>query len=189
MEQELVNEIDLDNLTNKTPEEIAEILFTHEAKDPFSHQIVAETDVADALYIFEILLTILVKGIEILSGDLSKVELDTITENHILGLNPWFHSLGFSVQVDTLNKNEDLEFYKDYYCRILIKDSVHQNFFEQRHYKNNYHFLVNGTSLEENEKQQYLNDLYAIFTTGNHTVFKIGFEFYTPIASINTKLL
>ena len=193
MDYQVINEtdVDIDNLSGKTPEQIAEALFSHEAKEACSHQILADADLAASTYIFEILITILVKGIEILSGDLNQADLNKLSEDHILGLNPWFHSIGFSVNVDSLVKNEDLELYEDYYCKILIRDKLHENFFEHRKYTNNYHFLLNGPFLNENEAREHVNDLCAVFIKENNTVFRITFDFYKPpvILANNTKLL
>ena len=185
-----VNAVDMNQLTNHTPEQIAEALFNQEPKDPCSCQILANPQEAGATHLFEILLIILVKGIEILSGDLSQVNLNNMTVEHISNLNPWLKSLGFIVYVDEFDKEdeEDAEYYDKYYCRILIKDKINAIVFEQRKFENNYHFLLNGSCLQENESKTNMSDLYAIFTN-NSKVFKIRFNFYVLPTQIETTQL
>ena len=186
--QETVNAVDIDDLDDHTPEQIAEVLFSQGPKEPFSFQILADADKSDPTCLFEILLIILVRGMEVLSGDLSQADLNNMTAEHISNLDPWFKSLGFTVKVDGLIK-EDIEEYEEYYCRILIKDKVNTFLFEQRGFPNNYHFLLNGQYLKENQNKKNLNELYTIFNNNSH-IFKIGFNFYKPPANtVTTKLL
>lgn len=185
--EEQVNALDMNQMAGHTPEQIAEALFTHEPKEPWSCQMLANPGEASVTHLFEILLIILVKGIEVLSGDLNKADLSNLTSEHITNLNPWIKSLGFTVKVESLDK-EDTELYEEYYCRILIKDKVNAFLFEQRGFPNNYHFLLNGTYLEENENKKNLAELFAVFNS-NKDVFKISFDHFIPPTKISTTQL
>ena len=184
LEQE--NAFEMSKPSNYTPEEIAEALFNQEPKDPCTCQMLANPSEACTSHLFEILLIILVKGIEVLSGDLTNVDLNNMTSDHISNLEPWFKSLGFSIIVDEFeNDEDDVEFYEGYYCRILIKDKINAIVFEQRKFENNYHFLLNGSCLQENESKTDLTDMFAIFKN-NSKVFKIGFKFFIPLTPVVT---
>ena len=178
-------------LEDFTPEAIAEALFNQEPKDALTCRIVTESEGMDATYIFELLITILLEGMEIIIGDLSKADLSNLTDMHISGLNPWFHSLGFFITVDTFDKNEedDEEEYDEYYCKVMIKSKLNEVIFEHKNIDKNYHFLINGQYLKENKSKTNVKDLYGIFIN-NDTVFKINFQFYIPVViANNTKLL
>lgn len=171
-------EIDPEELENFTPENIAKFLFTKEPKLPCSCQIIAEQNLSDLPYIFEILLIIFLEGLEILTGDLSQTNLENFTEEHITILNPWFQSLGFNIKVKSTDfKNKEL--FKGYYCKTIIKDKLQKIYFELKQINKNYHFFLNGDYLEENKKKKNLNELFTVFISGKE-IFKISFDFYYP---------
>lgn len=176
----------LEDLSNSSPEMVAQTLFTNEPKDPCSHQIVADPQdqTADLPYIFEILVTIFMEGFDILVGGLEHVDIDNLTQDHIKALNPWFQSIGFNIYVDIFDqsKNDDdnlKHMYEEYYCKIMIRTKLYENFFIMKNVYKNYHFLLNGPFLEVNKQRTNLDELYAIFLTSDK-VFKVSFNFFVP---------
>ena len=169
--------MNITELENFTPEGIAQSLFTHEPGLENSYQIIAEQELADLPYIFEILTIILMEGLEILTGgDLSIANLENLSSEHIFALNPWFKSLGFSINVNVFNENEDdKSLYDKHYSKIIIKDKAHGIIFEAKDINKNYHFFLNGDYLEENENKVNLKDLHAILLNDD-TIFKISFD-------------
>jgi len=174
---------DLDNLADFSPEMIAHEIFTKDPKDPCSHQILAYQDGADLTYIYEILITILVEGLNILTGGLREADLSDFTKSHITALNPWFQSLGFNINVEAYDET-DKENYKEYYCRTLINNKLHETLFLMKNMPNKtYHFFLNGSFLDQNKSKTELKDIYGIFAA-NGFVYRISFEFYIPINDI-----
>lgn len=168
-------EFDIDSLSHLTPEEIAQILFTQEPKNSFSHQIIAEKEIADVACIFEILMIILMEGLEIITGDLSKAKLENLTCNHLLALNPWFNSLGFEIKnVESFIVKTDESLYNNYYCKTIPRDTLHASFFQMKNINKNYHFFLNGPELIKPKTD--LKDLHSIFVNQD-TIFKIVFDF------------
>lgn len=163
------------------PEEIAHTLFSSEPKPACSCQITTEQNTTDLTFIFEILIIILLEGLEIIIGDLSEVNLQDMTEEHITTLNPWFESIGFKIKVILFPK-ESIDQYLQYYCRIIIKDKLHKIYFDMKNIKTNYHFYLNGPFLQQNKSKNLLNQLYAIYHNGNST-FKIWFEPHYPLTN------
>lgn len=171
-------EVDISSLKDYTPEEIGKELFTKEPKPPCSCQMISEAQCIDTTFLFEILLIILMEGLESLTGDFSKADLHLMTKEHLTMLNPWFQSLGFDMFVDVYSKN-DIEFYEGYYCKIIIRDKLYDIVFQTKHIEKNYHFFLNGDYLEENRKKNNLNDLHAVFIN-NDQIYKIEFKFHYP---------
>lgn len=163
-------------LEDYTPEAIAHTLFSSDPKPPCSCQIISQEEATDLTYIFEILMTIFIEGLEILAGDLSKANLDNLTEEHVSALNPWFESLGFNINVNTHPRHLH-EAYKGYYCKIMIKDKQQEALFNFKNIDKNYHFFINGDYLEENKLKGNIEDLHAIFIV-NDTVFRLNYDFY-----------
>lgn len=168
--------IDLNQLDDFTPESVAQTIFTKDPLPACSCQIISEQNMDDVTYIFEILIIILMEGLEILSGDLTKANLNELTEEHIKILNPWFNSLGFNIKVACYDISEK-ELYNKQYCKIIIKDKLQEMFFEMKNITKNYHFTLNGDYLEQNKKKTNLKDLHTIFII-NNKVFRTYFEFY-----------
>ena len=59
--------VDTSKLESFTPEKIAHTIISNEAKDPLSHQILIVDETTDLTYVFEILLTILLEGLDIIT--------------------------------------------------------------------------------------------------------------------------
>jgi hypothetical protein len=172
-------EVNLNELKDYSPEGISQTIFHNEPNAPFSYQIIAEQDQANLTYIFEILIIILLEGLEILTGDLSQANLSNFNKDHLTILNPWFRSLGFDINVNTYDE-KDKESYNKYYCRVLFNDKLNKMLFKIQNIDKNYHFLVNGNTLEENENKINLNELYGILSL-NGITYCISFNFLQPI--------
>lgn len=181
--------VDIDSLANFSPEMIAHEIFTKDAKAPCTHQILAYQEGSDMTYIYEILITILLEGLEIMTGGLKEIDLSGFNSSYITVLNPWFRSIGFNINVDTF-ESSDKESYNGYYCRAVINDKLNETFFIMKNLEHKpYHFLLNGPNLQINKSKEYLKDIYGIFSTDD-TVYKISFDFYIPTENVNsTKLL
>lgn len=178
-----LNEVtDIDKLDEFTPESIADKLFSKEPGDPCSYMILAyepgQTN-TDASYYFEILITILLEGLDIFSGGLSSANLNNFTDEHITILDPWFRSIGFSLVVQVCDK-KDTHLYNNYYCKIRIRTPLYETLFAMKKVDKNYHFLLNGSNLEENKLKKYVEDLFGVFINDDNKVYKISFKF-TPI--------
>lgn len=175
-------ETKLNSLQNLSPEDIAQNLFTNEPKEPCSCSIVTEEEASsDLTWWFEILVIILLEGLNIFA-DLSAINVDDITVEHIENLNPWFKSIGFKLKVDSYDINDlyDKQFYGKYYCKVILRDKLHETFFIIKNIDKNYHFILNGTNLDENRAKKIFNELYLIFQN-NKLTFKISFDFYKVV--------
>lgn len=164
---------------SKTPEEIAHTLFIKDPEIPNSQRIISDdSENYDIINVFEILLQILFEGFNILTNGFDDTDINNITYEHILSLNPWMNSLGFNLNVETFDKNQTY-LYNKYYCRALIKtmnDNI-KNEFNKRNIQKNYHFFINKYYCDNNIDDRELDELYAIIET-NNCVFKIYFRSY-----------
>ena len=171
--------IDDSNIHNYTPEEIAEILFSDDPKDPCTFQILGEQTHDNLTYNFEILITILLEGLDSMTGGLDKINLDLFSSDHIDILNPWFQSMGFTVKINDYEMRE-LELVQKYYCRIGLNYGNDKEIFEKKKIDKNYHFFLNASAMDDNLKKTALKDLYAIFICKNN-IYKIAFDMYVPL--------
>lgn len=180
-------EINLDLLEDLSPEKIAEIIFNQQPTPPNSRQlIIYQEKEVDLIYLFEILITILMEGFEIFTNGFQSIDLRKFTIEHILSLNPWFHSIGFSISSNEYDKN-DKNLYKDYYCKIIIRTQLYNSFFIMKNINKKYHFLINGPYLEINKKKKKLKELYAIFLNDVlNKVFIIYFDTFISNTSITS---
>lgn len=165
-----------DSGTIVSPKDIAMALFTQGPKDPCSHLILAHQDGSDTTYIFEILITILLEALDILSNGLENADLKNFTADHITCLDPWFKSIGFTVSVNTYNK-DNRDGYKDYYCRAMVRTPLYESFFEYKNVNKNYHFMLNGDQLQANRNKTNLKELSCIFADDNDLIYKISFDY------------
>nr|QBK88376.1 MAG: hypothetical protein LCMiAC01_00400 [Mimivirus LCMiAC01] len=169
---------DIDNLDGLSPENIANKIFNNDPKEPCSCQLIAPGSDGDLTYVFEVLLTILMEGFAILSGDITTIPLDSFSENSIMALNPWIQSMGLNLivsEIDASNKEE----YTNYYNRIVLNRDMHEQLFIIMRNNKSYHFLLNGDALEENTAATELHYLFAIFECKDK-IFKIKFDFIKP---------
>lgn len=163
-----------------SPEMIAKAIFTQKPEEPCKHGILAYQEGGDQTYIFEILLIILLEGLDILTGGLKDTDMTDFSKTHITSLKPWFQSLCFDINVETFPV-EDIESYKDYYCKMYINNGNSENIvkiFEKMPDKN-YHFFINGPTMDMNRQKHYLKDVYGVFIQGE-TAYCISFQFFIP---------
>lgn len=95
-----------EDLQDFTPKDIAQVIFSKNPSDPCTNNMLIDQDSADPIYIFEILLTVLLEGLDIFTKNvclngLREADLTNFSVSNITALNPWFHSLGFVIVVDT----------------------------------------------------------------------------------------
>lgn len=167
----------MDNLIDYSPKDIAEELFTREPDDPLTNQMLVEREGTDSTYIFEILITILLEGLDIFTKGIKDADLSQFSQVYITQLNPWFRSLGFDISVDCSTVEDSFD---GYYCRVVINNSSNSGLFILNNIEDqSYQFLLNGTCLEENRAKERLRDVFAIFEA-NGVVYKISFDFYIP---------
>jgi hypothetical protein len=175
----ILESIDYDKLEGYTPELIANLLFSKNPSEPCSHMILAYADGSDILYYFEILITILLEGLDICANGLNTVDLSNFNEDFILALDPWFNSIGFKLKVDTYdyNNKNDNNNYTDYYCKAKVRTPLHETFFIMKNIDKNYHFLLNGLTIEQNKQKTNINEVSCIFINDDNKVYKIWFDF------------
>src|SRR5271156_1145724 len=86
------------SLENSSPEFIAKTLFGKNPSDKEAYQILAYQDGSDLTYIFEILITVVMEGLNMFTPNgIKNSDLNLLETDHITFLNPWLNRLGFSV--------------------------------------------------------------------------------------------
>lgn len=162
----------MDNMDSpdQEPREIAIQLFSEDPKPPFSCQLLAYADPNDAPFLFEIMLTILLEGVDIMVDGLTTTDLTKFTENHVLTLNPWLNSIGFQVNIENSGKQ-----ILDHYCKIILRNSpAAGEYFKNVHEDTSYHFVINYRAYEKNKVKTKIDELYALFHV-NGKLYKIWF--------------
>jgi hypothetical protein len=163
-----------------SPQEIANRLFSEDPKKPMSQMISIdpETDEQlDASLIFEMMITILMEGLETIFVDLKTADLSILDKSLLMKLDPWFWSVGFSLSVDVVDKTDRQAYDTEgRYCKIILNNDDYGFIFRLKNVDKSYHFLinpqyVNGCPLDD------INELFADFHI-NQKVYKIGFKFY-----------
>ena len=165
-----------DSLENLSPETIAEILFSKVPDDPQSKQLLLESpdDENTGTYIHEILLIILMEGIMKFNNNLEYTILDNIEISHIDALNPWFKSLRFNMKIIELNKELDIEEYKHYYSKIILKKMPEYTlYFTIHNLEKEYTFFFNSLYGKKYPKKN-IDEIYSVLFIENR-VFKINF--------------
>lgn len=157
-----------------TPKTIAHQLFNQAPCDPLSKGLELNSPDTSPQYAFEVLITILLEGLSILSNEFTQI--DKIQLAHIQSAIPYFLSMGLVLNVEEYHVDE-VELYNKQYCRILLNRGVDEGYFLMKNIDELYHFLINGTHYDENESKTNVNELHAIFIE-NDTVFKISFDVY-----------
>jgi hypothetical protein len=160
-----------------SPENIARDIFLKAPGNPCSGLLLSEKVSNDPSYLFEIIINIIMEGMDLLIGGLDSANFDNFSEDHILVMNPWMHSLGITIKTEHFNL-EDKHFYSDYYCKVIVKNSEWNAWFDSRGISKNFHFLLNAIYANGSNKIN-LSDHYAIFIL-NDSVFKITFDIYNP---------
>lgn len=171
----------VENISNQSPTEIAQYIFSRDASPTNSRRLdISENpeEDLDMSYVLEILISILLEGLEIFTKGLKTVDLTNFTSENISALSPWFRSLGFKLNVQNYITDIENEYaYNEYYCKVVLNRGHDAPLFTINNVDNkSYHFLLNGDCLTENRAKVNLKDLYAIFIN-NDNVFVISFDF------------
>lgn len=164
----------VDDFVGISPEELAEIIFNAEPKPVQSIGLFTDQSNSNLQDLFEMLVTVLMEGLETIVGDLSTADLSKLTTEHLEALNPWIQSLGFTLHSEQYNFQTDQEQYKDYYCKTLVKDELYANYFNFKNLEKNYHFQLNGSVLEKIEEKNSIEEFHTALIL-DKIVFKIWF--------------
>ena len=171
-----IDQIDFDQMEDFSPEKLAGTLFQKEPGVPNSCQLrFTQDDDLDASYIFEILVTVLMEGLDIFSGGLDKVDLKDFSSEQVLNLNQWFRSIGYNITVKEY-PIADREKYEEYYCKIVTRTSADEMLFQIRGINKNYTFNLNGDFLEANRSKE-LKNLFGLLKT-NDKAYTVSFDFF-----------
>ena len=150
-------------MTTYTPESIARDLFNKDPKPAKSCQLLLDDASNDT--IFEVLLTILFEGLDIIAQDLKTFDISLLSSDIIEELNPWFHSIGFKLYAIELGQDEVPD---NHYCSVKINNDPYDMYFELKNITKNYHFTLNGLY----EPVTKLDEIFAIYKRTNNTVNK-----------------
>lgn len=175
-------DINPDELENLSPEGVARKIFTNEAKDPCSYMILAYQEGDDLTMIYEILLIILLEGIEIFTGGLDTADLSRLTKDHLTHFDSWFNSLGFKIFIEECDI-EEKDKYLNHYCKVILnnkENNYYEHVFKSNKITKNYHFLLNGDTIEENRNKKKLKNIHSIILTKSKA-FIVKFDFYSKI--------
>ena len=143
-----------------SPYDIAQIVFSKEPGKPFTNQLWPDESLLSnndsVSTIFEVLITILMEGINIVSGGIDKIDATDFTVEHIIALQPWFSSFG--IKVNTLTQEEC----NNYYCQVIFKNNGYDPLFEMKNIDKNYHFLMSPYYVHECHIDK-LEDIKCVF--------------------------
>lgn len=153
------------------PKSFATDLFSYEPNN--INYIYSEEDDNDLTLIFEILVTIMMEGLEYFTQGLDNIDLDDFGEKHILFLKPWFQSIGFNIFIEKFDRNE-YENFSNYYCRILINNRKEElgYVFNQQSINETYHFTLNR--YYDKVMVDDISQIYTVFAY-KQSVYKISF--------------
>jgi hypothetical protein len=161
-----------------SPFEIANKLFTSDPLPKNSNELrIPDADSNVMTYLFEILANILLEGLDIKFGGLNNVALSDDDYKQINLLNPWFNSIGYNVNCEKIDRTSPT-LDNTHYCRVMIKTPLYEHIFHFRNIQKNYHFMLNGPSLHDNNLKTKLSDLYMIYNPSDNYSWKISFAFY-----------
>lgn len=158
-----------------SPKELASYLLSSDPLPPNTIQLTSDQDdEEDACYVFQLLSNILMEAIGYLTNDFTNLNLNEFTPDTIYNLNPYFKSMGFTIVVKEYNKND--EEYKDYYSRVILKNSEYETFFIMKNITTNFHFLLNGNGDYLNTNKTRPLDKLALIFYVNDKVFHITYH-------------
>jgi hypothetical protein len=165
--------------TEKTPIEIANIVFSSPPAESKVYQLYCDDDDANVLDIFEIFMTIMMEGILIrCGGTITRDIFYAFDENTLNSLQPWLQSMGYKIHVDAIPYS-NVKDYEQFYCQIALKeDPKWKLFFEmnEKRIDKNYHFIFGDKSPYSRNEELTLQNLFAIITKRD-SVFKVSFSF------------
>lgn len=172
-----MNSTNLEYLPDDTPETFASKLFSEEAADPNSCRVYIdiredhndnnnndESTKGNIIDIFQFLLTCLLEGVQIIYGDLQNIDTAYVTSDAILLLNPWFNSIGFTINVTSIRDHNA-------YCKVILNNDIHAQWFNIRGIDKGYTFVISGDNLELNKNKVTLDDLTAQFKTPSEILY------------------
>lgn len=157
------------------PIEIANIIFLNEPKEECSIQL---CDVEDIYMLFEILITILMEGLEKLN---CFDEIDDINNDVLLDftvrIRKWFNSFGFTVEINKKIKIVDVSDVQndDYYCKIITKNGNYGQLFTIKNIEKNYSFLLN----QKHKIKNNIQNIHAIYVAPKYNL-EIKFKHHIP---------
>jgi len=129
---------------DKTPEEIANVLFTNDPPKKGStyfscYESESDSDL-DVSTLFEIILTVVMEGLNIYYYGLDNVDYEDINPENILVVNRWMENIGVKVNCSEIKNSKE-----DEYCKIILKNNCSKSqidYFKMENGKS-YHFLLN----------------------------------------------
>lgn len=168
-----------------TPEELAQALFSKPPQAARSCQLLLDN--VDNEYVFELLLNILLEGVDVLYGKES--DITDVNDKIYFELKEYFQSLGFNLTLYTEERGEDVKtiFFTDlsndnYYCQVKKND--YPEYFVQytlRHnghekYKKKYRMSMNYRNNTIERKS--LSNYHSVFFNDNKTKkFTVKFSY------------
>ena len=169
------SDIDISNIQDKSPEEIADIIFSKHSEKPYTYQLFVD-DESEPSVIHEIIMTILMEGLMKFYNNFKNVDMTSFSEEILESLNPWLYSIGFKMKVEKCDR-KDKDDYSDYYCKAIVKcDKEYEMWFDIKKWDKQYAFIPNQKYLKSCDKKD-ISELYSIFIN-DKTVYKISFVFY-----------
>jgi hypothetical protein len=184
-----MTDLNIDELPNMSPKEIASSLFNHDPQNPSSIELIKYSEKYDpdvTSLNFEILLTIYIEGLmyilDAITNSENRTEKDvfrTITYDDLMFPNPWFNSFShkivvkeYNIREEGTNDNLNTNVRPFSYCRILLRfDDRSDWYFEQKGITEKYHFILNAGY----KKTKNIDEIYALLSKGN-SVYKIYFK-------------
>lgn len=158
----------MENIITVNPIEIANIIFSEEPKDECSIQLCG---IEDIYLLFEILITILMEGIDKMNY---LNEIENIDDNKLniflIKMRKWFNSFGFTIDI---NKKKIIK--NDHYCKIITKYGSYGQLFDIKNIEKNYSFLLNQNHIKKNN----ISDICAIYMTQIYNL-EINFKHHIP---------
>jgi hypothetical protein len=162
-------EISYEEAPEMNPEAIATVLFAdgHDPKEAGFWTIIGEG--IDNTQCFEILLIILLEGLEKISGGLNTINVNELTDDHILFINPWFNSIGYKISIQHGTTDA-------HHCKVTLRNDMNDHVFQMRHIDKNYHFYLNSKKINDT-----YGDLENVCATLEDTDIIINFDHHIEI--------
>ena len=173
-------------MTETTPEELAQMLFSSSPSRPGSIYILpADQNDPDLLtYNFEILITVYMEGlfniIAVKGGDLSNIEniYNAVTQEDLEFIDPWFQGFGYKL---TVIEHDDRDICTRAYCRILLP-FTDRNYFATHNITKMYTFVRPRGYVPTSK----LEEVYAVLPVGNK-YYAIHFSPYIAPLTVNDR--
>lgn len=161
-----------------SPEKLAQFIFSKDPNELCSQELILcpdDNDDVDAIITFEILITIYMEGIMMMSS-VETISNNSISINQLSFLSPWFNSIGYHLFLaeDSFDNYKEMD--KKHFCNIILATDPATNlYFKMNNTHKKYKFVRNG-SFDEDEDHQ-LEDIYSIYIDyTNDKVYYIRFK-------------